>query len=123
MTCPHCDEHQERIRQLEDELYGRGWEPPRHIHLTASERAILQTLMARDRIISKWTLVNATRGLPHTQGEEVDPKVADVQVCKLRIKLREHGLGDIIETVWAQGYRLTAEGRATLLDLTGRRAA
>lgn len=43
---------------------------------------------------------------------ETDPKIVDVYICKLRGKLKVIGVE--IETIWAQGYRLTRAARARL---------
>lgn len=39
-------------------------------------------------------------------------KIIDVFICKLRAKLRPHGLE--IATIWGRGYELTPDARARL---------
>jgi DNA-binding response OmpR family regulator len=77
-------------------------------HLNPQERVVLGLLMRRD--------------LAHRDGiyqvlfggrtDEVDPKVIDVLVCRIRSKIRP--LGAMIETVRGIGYRLRAGDAAKL---------
>lgn len=46
------------------------------------------------------------------------PKIMDVQVCKLRRKLRKHGVS--IETRWGEGWMMTAADKAKVRDVVDR---
>jgi len=79
------------------------------VHLTGKEWAILELLALRkDRTVSKDDFFN------HIYGgiDEPEVKIVDVFICKLRQKLRAHGAGDLIATVWGRGYRLTEDAPA-----------
>lgn len=72
------------------------------VRLTGKEYAILEMLiLRRDVLISKTTILNYLYP-DHT--DEPDIKIIDVFVCKLRKKLQNAGAGDLISTMWGQGY-------------------
>ncbi|MDI2091071.1 response regulator transcription factor [Commensalibacter oyaizuii] len=72
------------------------------VHLTGKEYMILEMLVLRRGVlISKNTILNY---LYTENGEEPDMKIIDVFVCKLRKKLQKSGAGDLISTMWGQGY-------------------
>ena len=121
MTCQHCEELQERVRQLEAELYGAAWEPPRELGLTLHERTYLQTLMARPWTVPVAILFDATRRMPGSWGHDIDDKVVCVHISKIRRKLKPFGLN--VENVFGVGYRLPLETRASLLNWQQQEAA
>lgn len=45
---------------------------------------------------------------------DADIKIVDVVACKVRKKLKPHGI--VFETVWGRGYRLSPEVRASFLE-------
>ncbi|WP_411037690.1 winged helix-turn-helix domain-containing protein [Shinella sp. BYT-45] len=90
----------ERIRQLEEAL-SPTFLPPVEFGLTASEAKVLSCLISRD-VATKQQIM--TTIYSDRVDDEPDPKIVDVFVCKLRKKLKPHGV--IISTVWGQGYRL-----------------
>lgn len=72
------------------------------VRLTAKEYAILEMLILRRGVlISKTTILNY---LYANSDDEPDMKIIDVFVCKLRKKLQNAGAGDLISTMWGQGY-------------------
>ncbi|CAI3938716.1 DNA-binding response regulator [Commensalibacter communis] len=72
------------------------------VNLTGKEYAILEMLvLRRDVLISKITILN---DLYAGSSDEPDMKIIDVFVCKLRKKLQKAGAGDLISTMWGQGY-------------------
>ncbi|MGH7068231.1 MAG: response regulator transcription factor [Acetobacteraceae bacterium] len=80
------------------------------VPLTAKEYAILELLALRKGfVLSKEAFLN------HLYGgmDEPEIKIVDVFVCKLRKKLAQAGLTDLIETVWGQGYLVREGGRGT----------
>lgn len=105
---------EERIRQLEAKVYGVGWEPPAELALTGHETAIMQTLIAHDRVVSHALLYDATRNAPYSNGKDVDDKIVHIRISIIRKKLRAFGLE--IMTVWGCGYRLAPESRLRLLN-------
>jgi two-component system cell cycle response regulator CtrA len=73
------------------------------IPLTGKEFRLLEVLaLNAGRTVTKATLLdNMYGGL-----DEPELKIIDVFVCKIRHKLRGHGLGPMIETIWGRGYTL-----------------
>lgn len=72
------------------------------VRLTGKEYAILEMLVLRRGVlISKITILNY---LYPDSADEPDMKIIDVFVCKLRKKLQNAGAGDLISTMWGQGY-------------------
>jgi two-component system cell cycle response regulator CtrA len=96
----------ERVRQLELALYA-GAQVPLDWGLTQQESIVVGALL-RTEMATKERLMTALYGGRIDEGAEV--KVIDVFVCKVRKKLRAFGLE--IETVWGQGYRMSAAARA-----------
>lgn len=71
------------------------------VHLTGKEYLILELLiLQRGTLISKMALLN------HLYNCSIEPdiKIIDVFVCKLRKKLQDAGVEDLISTIWGQGY-------------------
>lgn len=118
--CQGCDERDEKIRQLEHELYGRSWEAPKELRLTKLEAAIVATMLANNRVCSANLLIDATRGRG-THKEHPTSNLIDSKICHIRAKLRPFGLG--VTTVWGTGYKIEDETRARLLNWQERRAA
>jgi DNA-binding response OmpR family regulator len=118
--CTACDERDEKIRQLERELYGKDYVPPIKLRLSQTQAAMLGTLLRYDRVVSHELLFEATRTYRTTKIEP-DPKLVHVQLFKLREKLRPFQL--VIETVCGFGFRLSADTRKRLLNWNERRAA
>ena len=118
--CEGCEERDERIRQLERDLYGREWEAPSELRLTKLETAIVATLLANNRICSQSLLIDATRGRG-SQKENPNSNLIDAKICYIRAKLRPYGLR--VETVWGCGYKIEDETRARLLNWTARKSA
>ena len=108
------DQLLERICQLETKLYGAAWEPPSVLGLTGHEVAILQALMAHDRVVSHELLYEATRNAPNASDREVDDKIVCIRISLMRKKMRPFGLH--ILTAWGRGYQLPSESRDRLLN-------
>ena len=73
------------------------------LHLTGKEFAILELLVLR-----KGTTLTKEQFLNHLYGgmDEPEVKIIDVFVCKLRKKLQDAGLSNMIDTVWGRGYMI-----------------
>lgn len=82
------------------------------IHLTGKEYAILELLALRKGfVLTKEAFLN------HLYGgmDEPEIKIIDVFICKLRKKLMQAGLSNLIGTVWGRGYMIR-EGTTVLLE-------
>jgi len=76
------------------------------LHLTGKENLLLMDLADHfGQMRSKEQLLN---NLYTHDVDAAEIKIIDVFICKIRKKLNQlhPGLGDIIETVWGEGYRL-----------------
>ncbi|PYD69157.1 response regulator transcription factor [Komagataeibacter swingsii] len=78
-----------------------------NVHLTGKEYMILELLLLR-----KGMVLTKDAFLNHLYGgmDEPEMKIIDVFICKLRKKLQMAGAGQLISTVWGQGYVLRDEG-------------
>jgi two-component system, cell cycle response regulator CtrA len=96
---------------------------PLEWNLTDSEERLVRVLMAR-QFASKDTIMAA---LYWDKDEPGEIKIIDVMVCKIRKKLKRHGID--IRTHWGRGYSLPPEIRqgyrstSTRGDLRGAPAA
>ncbi len=73
------------------------------VHLTGKEYAILELLVLRKgMVLTKEAFLN------HLYGgmDEPEMKIIDVFICKLRKKLQNAGVENLIGTVWGRGYML-----------------
>lgn len=100
---------EEEVRQLHD-----AFEPsvamPEAWKLTKSEARLLHVLArTRGGYLTKERILTALYGLE----PDVDIKIVDVFVCKLRRKLSSAGSQIEIRTYHGDGYGLSAEGHAT----------
>lgn len=82
--------------------------PDTLVGLTRSESVVLG-LLARRAFASKAQIYAA---LYAGKGEDRDPKVVDVFICKIRRALENTGIE--IETVWGEGYRIV-KGRELIV--------
>ena len=98
--CDRCLELEEQIIQLK-EAFAPRVQSPLEWKLTETEERLLEVLLARiiatEDMIMTWL---------YSGGEYPEHKIIDVFICKMRKKLKRHGIE--IETVWGRGYRLTA---------------
>ncbi len=74
-----------------------------HLDLTMTEFALLRCLLAaRGKAVSRDTLLSEVWGID----AEVETRVTDECVRRVRRKLREAGSGVAIKAVWGYGYKL-----------------
>lgn len=75
----------------------------RAVHLTGREYAIFELLILR-----RGTVLTKEAFLNHLYGgmDEPEVKIIDVFICKLRKKLMQAGVDDLIRTVWGRGYMI-----------------
>lgn len=97
-----------RIDQLEEAL-GVTFLAPLGWGLTPAQSAVLGVLLTRELATKNAVMAALYRDLGR---DEPEPKIVDVFVCHLRKKLGRVGLK--IETVWGQGYALTAATKAAI---------
>jgi two-component system cell cycle response regulator CtrA len=71
------------------------------VHLTSKEYAILELLVTR-----RGLALTKQQFLDHLYGsmDEPEAKIIDVFICKLRKKLAQAGMPNLIGTVWGRGY-------------------
>jgi DNA-binding winged helix-turn-helix (wHTH) protein len=80
--------------------------------VTRCEARLLLRLMAQPgRVLSRLVLLEAVNV---DRVDDLDWKIIDVYVCRLRPILAARGLPGAIETVWGQGYRLREEAAARI---------
>lgn len=105
-----CKAQQDRIDDLEDLVIRLSTPSPEWfelaqrigVKLTGSQGAMFDLLLARrPRTVTREALLAA---LEAANGTEPDMKIVDVQMCKLRAKLK--GTRIKIRTVWGVGYQL-----------------
>ncbi len=77
--------------------------------LTQQEARVFGVLVNRELATKDAVMAALYSDRPGEEGE-VEPKIVDVFVCKIRKKLKPFGL--TIQTVWGQGYALDAATRS-----------
>jgi DNA-binding response OmpR family regulator len=107
----------DRIEELETER-GVGFCAPVEWRLTGHQAdAFGAILKAKADVVSKESIYNALYG----GLSDVELKIVDVFVCKLRQKIEPFGIE--IETVWGRGYRMSPEmkrrARALIAEAVG----
>ncbi|MEJ8571268.1 helix-turn-helix domain-containing protein [Microbaculum marinum] len=108
----------ECLRYYEELPAVRDW-PPRHVlGLTPSEGGVLRLLVDHGELTHE-RLNHHCYGYPDKIPE--NPKLPHVFICKVRKKLRPHGIE--IETIRGEGYRISPEHRARVRALEAERAA
>lgn len=81
--------------------------------ITKSQARLLGVLLKRSEA-SKKMLLNA---VTEPQKDEPELKIVDVYVCKMRKRLKDHGL-DLV-TIWGYGYSMSLEHRKRAYELLG----
>ena len=111
------DELRERIRQLQNAAGIMEPTIPMAARLTHMEARIVGALQ-KQGTVSTAALMNA---LYFDRTDEPNVKIVDVYICKARKKLAPFGV--VIETVWGQGYTMSAQHRRALAELVQEEAA
>jgi two-component system, cell cycle response regulator CtrA len=75
------------------------------VYFTSQEARLLSFLMRKHGVVVSKEQIWSSM---YPAGRDAaDPKIVDVMVCKIRKKLRDHGLPqDFISTIWGRGYLL-----------------
>lgn len=108
-----------RIEQLEAAL-GLGFLTPVEWGLTGQMTRLFGCLMTRELMTTDAAMAAMYRERVGAD-DEPDPKIVDVQICKMRARLKPFGLS--IETRWGQGYFLTAGTKDAVRAMMGEVAA
>ena len=111
------DRLQGRVDQLEAAM-GMTLVAPLEWRLTPAEQRVFGVLMARDMATKDAIMAGVYRDAGR---DEPELKIVDVYVCKIRAKLKRFQIP--IETVWGQGFRLTAETKARVRERLAMEAA
>ncbi len=106
------DELRERIRTLEGAL-GCRLEVPLALGLTPKEGRLLGVLLSRE-FVTRETAMVALYGML-ADGEEAQPKIIDVFICKIRRKLKPYGIA--LRIKWGQGYFMTRVAKDAVMAM------
>jgi two-component system cell cycle response regulator CtrA len=109
----------ERIANLEAVLTGE-FRAPIEWRLTGQETRVFSVLVGR-AVATKGAIMAALYSDRADEDADVEPKIVDVFICKIRKKLKPFGI--TIQTVWGQGYSLETATRASLSAPSQARAA
>ncbi len=93
----------EKLRLLE-QSQGLTLETPLVFRLTGQEARLFAVLLRRDLVTKELAMMTL-----YPTNENVEDKIIDVFICKIRKKLKPFGI--VVETVWGRGYRLPPQGR------------
>jgi two-component system, cell cycle response regulator CtrA len=100
------DDARARIAELEEALFRPDFRIPPEWKLSRQEVTLLGALIASgDAVLTRAAMMSALYG----SDDWATPKILDVLMCKMRRKLKPHGIA--VETVWARGYRLSSQAR------------
>lgn len=106
------DRLREKIIALEETL-GVRIETPLMLGLTGQEAKLFGVLLKRE-MVTKEQAMDVLYG-NRAGGGEVEIKIVDVFVCKIRKKLMPYSIS--IETIWGRGFRMTAESKTVAARL------
>lgn len=104
----------DRIEQLEQEL-GLKTDFPPEFSIPRNMMPLLGILLKREIISREGALIAIYSGMPNTWGKQPDPKIIDVFICKLRVRLRKYGVK--VSCKWGLGYFMDGENKRKLRGL------
>lgn len=104
----------DRIDQLEAEL-GLKVDIPPEFGIPRNMGALLAMLLKREVVTRDGALLAIYSGMPNTWDKEPDPKIIDVFICKLRIRLKKYGIK--VSCKWGLGYFMDGENKRKLREL------
>lgn len=107
------DKLRDQVRNLKDTFLSPAPVFSSIFKLTKNESAMLSAIFRSSGFLPTRALHIAMHGLD----PDTDPKIVAVYVCKLRKKLRPHGI--TIESIWGEGYRIVGDSRERLRALIG----
>ncbi len=105
------DDARARVAELEEALFRPDFRVPPEWRLRRQEVTLLGALIASgDAVLTRAAMMSALYG----SDDWATPKIIDVIMCKMRTKLKPHGI--TVETVWGRGYRLSRQARENFCD-------
>lgn len=104
----------DRIDQLETEL-GMKAEIPPEFGIPRNMGTLLAMLLKREVVTRDGALLAIYSGMPNTWDKEPDPKIIDVFICKLRIRLKKYDIK--VSCKWGLGYFMDGENKRRLREL------
>jgi two-component system cell cycle response regulator CtrA len=111
---PSTDALLDRIDQLETEL-GLKIDIPPEFCIPRNMGALLAMLLKREVVTRDGAVLAIYSGMPNTWDKDPDPKIIDVFICKLRVRLRKYGIK--VSCKWGLGYFMDGENKRKLRDL------
>jgi two-component system cell cycle response regulator CtrA len=111
---PSSDALLDRIDMLESEL-GMKVDMPPEFAITRNMGALLAMLLKREVVTREGALLAIYSGMPNTWDKDPDPKIIDVFICKLRVRLRKYGIK--VSCKWGLGYFMDGENKRKLREL------
>lgn len=107
------DELRARVHVLE-EMVGMRLHVPLVFGLTAQEAALFGLLLKREIVTREAAMVVLYGARAGGEGD-VQVKIVDVFLCKIRKKLKPFGIA--IETVWGRGFAMPPAAKAIANDI------
>lgn len=114
LPLPSLDTLLDRIDMLETEL-GLKIEIPPEFCIPRNMGALLAMLLKREVVTREGAVLAIYSGMPNTWDKDPDPKIIDVFICKLRVRLKKYGIK--VSCKWGLGYFMDGENKRKLRDL------
>jgi two-component system cell cycle response regulator CtrA len=111
---PSTDTLLDRIDMLETEL-GLKTDIPPEFCIPRNMGRLLAMLLKREVVTREGAVLAIYSGMPNTWDKEPDPKIIDVFICKLRVRLRKYGVK--VSCKWGLGYFMDGENKRKLREL------
>jgi DNA-binding response OmpR family regulator len=87
--------------------------------VTRQQASLLSVLIRRNEVSKDMMHQIIEKCRAPNKGDQTDPKMVDVVICNLRKRLRDHGTGLKIETMWGCGYFMKPDMRTRALEMIG----
>lgn len=117
---PSHDTLLNRIEELETEL-GLKIEIPPEFCIPRNMGRLLAMLLKREVVTREGAVLAIYSGMPNTWDKDPDPKIIDVFICKLRVRLRKYGIK--VSCKWGLGYFMDGENKRKLRELIAKTRA
>jgi two-component system, cell cycle response regulator CtrA len=117
---PSQDTLLDRIDQLETELGLKNDIPPEFC-IPRNMGRLLAMLLKRELVSREGAVLAIYSGMPNTWDKDPDPKIIDVFICKLRVRLRKYGIK--VSCKWGGGYYMDGDNKRKLRDLIAKTRA
>ena len=80
--------------------------------ITRQQALLMREMLVRPQA-TREQLYEAAQ-LAHEHGEDTEPKIVQVVICKLRRRLKKHRI--VIHTIWSGGYYIERDHRIKIFD-------